>query len=232
MEKNRGIKKGALKYIAKLLMQRLIGIGLFFAAAGTYSDLRGTVNVALYFIVSVLACVIMYSGHQETLNERGKKRENTKSWDKALLPIFVLLAYFGIYFVAGLGVRFQWNTLPIEWFYIGTALYLISSVFSIWPVMENKHFEETARIQNNREQTVIMTGPYRIVRHPGYAGIITWAAATAFMFGSLAVGIVAGIIVLIIWIRTSFEDRMLRDELTGYAEYVKTVRYRLIPFVW
>jgi protein-S-isoprenylcysteine O-methyltransferase Ste14 len=232
MDKKTKVKQGAVIYLARLLLQRAVGVALFFAAAGTFRDVRSATNLALYLGTSVIACIIMYASHQETLYERGKKQENTKGWDKLLLPVFVLLTYLGIYAVAGLGVRFGWNTMPIEWFYIGIALYIISSIFSCWAVMENKHFEETARIQDNRKQTVITTGPYRIVRHPGYSGIVVWALASAFMFGTLAVGVVACIIITIIWIRTFLEDRMLGEELEGYLEYTKAVRYRLIPFVW
>jgi protein-S-isoprenylcysteine O-methyltransferase Ste14 len=174
----------------------------------------------------------MYSGHQELLNEREKGQANTKKWDKILMPVIVVLVFHGIYLIAGLGVRFGWSTLPVELFYAGIILYLLSCVFTVWPVMENKHFESTARIQNNREHAVVTTGPYRIVRHPGYAGIVIWAIATALMFGTLAVGIVSFIIIAAIGIRTHMEDKMLKEELTGYPEYSKTVRYRLIPFIW
>jgi protein-S-isoprenylcysteine O-methyltransferase Ste14 len=226
------IDKGAIKYIFLLFIQRIIGIGLFFVASGTFSDIRGNVNISLYFISSVVASVLMLLDHRETLNERGKKQENTKQWDKVLLPIYVLLAYFGIYFIAGLGNRFNWYRLPIEFFYVGIILYLLSCVFTIWPVLENKHFEETSRIQNNRNQTVITSGPYRIIRHPGYSGITIWAIASYLMFGTPAVGIVSAVIIVIICIRTYMEDKMLKNELTGYGEYSRTVKYRLIPFVW
>ncbi len=232
MRNNNEVRQGAVKYLARLLLQRAVGVGLFYIAAGTFNDIRSAVNLALYLVASVIAGIIMYSGHQETLYERGKKQDNTKGWDKLLLPIYVLLAYMGIYVVAGLSVRFRWNTLPMVWFYVGTVLYLISSVFSVWPVSENKHFEATARIQGNRSQTVVTTGPYRIVRHPGYMGIVLWAVASALMFGTLAVGVVAGVIIATISIRTYLEDMMLKTELPGYADYAKIVRYRLIPFVW
>ena len=225
-------KKGAVKYIFILLIQRIIGIGLFFIAAGGFNDIRGIVNISLYFIVSIIACTIMFSGHKETLNERGKKQNNTKNWDKILLPIYVLLGYFGIYIVAGLGSRFHWDILPIECFYVGIGLYIISCVFIVWPVIENKHFEATSRIQGNREQTVIKNGPYKIIRHPGYAGIVLWAIASYLMFGTFPVGIVSFAIIVTIWIRTYLEDKMLKYELAGYLEYSQTVKYRLLPFIW
>jgi protein-S-isoprenylcysteine O-methyltransferase Ste14 len=226
------VKKGAIKYAFTLLVQRLIGIILYFAAGGTFSNIRGIVNISLYFIFSIAAIIIMLSGHQETLEERGKKQNNTKKWDKIILPIYVLLAYFGIYFVAGLGNRFHWNVLPIECFYIGIFLYLTSCVFIVWPVIENKYFEATSRIQNNREQFVINSGPYKIVRHPGYAGIVIWAIACSLMLGTLAVGIICIVIIVIIWIRTYMEDEMLKNELVGYLEYSQIVKYRLLPFIW
>ena len=232
MEQKNKARQGAAKYIIVLLLQRMIGAALFVIAAGTISDMRGIVYLALYFAVSIVTFVMMFSGHQETLNERSKKQENTKSWDKIILPIYVLLAYYGIYFAAGMGVRFNWYSLPIEWFYIGIAFYLVSSVFTAWAVLANKHFEETSRIQDNREQTVMTTGPYRIVRHPGYAGIVLWAIASALMIGTIAVGVVSVAIIVAIWIRTYLEDKMLKDELEGYLAYSQTVRYRLLPFIW
>jgi protein-S-isoprenylcysteine O-methyltransferase Ste14 len=122
--------------------------------------------------------------------------------------------------------------LPIECFYAGIILYLLSCIFTIWPIWENKYFEETSRIQNNRNQTVITSGPYRIIRHPGYSGITIWAIASYLMFGTFAVGVVSFIIVVIICIRTYMEDKMLKNELVGYLEYSRNVKYRLIPFIW
>jgi protein-S-isoprenylcysteine O-methyltransferase Ste14 len=232
MEQKEDTRNRAVKYIIILLLQRIIGIALYFGSAGTMYDIRGIVNTSLYLIVSIVACVLMLLGHQETLSERGKKQNNTKKWDKIILPVFVILAYFGIYFIAGLGNRLLWNRLSIEYFYAGIILYLLSCVFTVWPVLVNKHFEETSRIQNNRDHAVISSGPYRIIRHPGYTGIVLWAIASFLMFGTIAVGIVSAIIIIIILVRTYFEDKMLKNELTGYSEYSQKVKYRLIPFIW
>jgi protein-S-isoprenylcysteine O-methyltransferase Ste14 len=205
---------------------------LFIAAAGTIMNIRGIINFLLYFTISIIAGLFMYNNHQETLYERGKKHANTKSWDKVLLPIYILLAYYGIYLIAGLGIRFQWPQLSVSWLYAGAILYLISGVFTVWPVMANKHFESTSRIQNDRAQTVVSTGPYRIVRHPGYLGIVIWGVAMIMIFGTIAIGIAAIIIIIVIAIRTYLEDTMLKHELNGYLEYAGKVKYRLIPFIW
>ena len=226
-------KRGTInKYFFKLFLQRVIGFILFALAAGTIKDLRGIINFSMYFIISIIVCIVMYKGHQETLYEREKKQENTKRWDKILLPMLVLLTYYGIYLVAGFGVRFKWMHLSDTWLYVGILIYLISSVFTVWPILENRHFEATSRIQDDREQTVISTGPYQIVRHPGYLGIIIWAIATALIFGTLHVGITSTIIITIIIIRTYMEDTMLKKELSGYTCYTDKVKYRLFPFIW
>ncbi|HWQ75607.1 MAG TPA: isoprenylcysteine carboxylmethyltransferase family protein [Syntrophomonas sp.] len=232
MDQHKTVKKSAARYLLILFLQRIIGLVLFIAASGTVKSMRGIVYFSLYFLISITAAMIMYRGHQETLNERGKKHKNTKSWDKVLLPVYVLLAYYGIYILAGLGIRFLWPQLSEAWMYAGIVLYLISGIFTVWPVVENKYFESTSRIQSNRGQTVVSTGPYRIVRHPGYLGILIWAASTAMIFGTLAVCLISAVIIAIIGVRTYLEDTMLKKELPGYIDYASKVKYRLIPYVW
>jgi len=225
-------KKETLKHIFKLLLLTVINIGLFFAAAGTFSDMRGNIYVSIYFISTVISNALLFFCNQNSFIERGKKRENTKKWDKFLLPVILLLTGCVIFFIAGLGIRFDWGKLPIECFYAGIILYLSFVVFSAWAVLENKHFEATSRIQNDRKQVVVTSGPYKIVRHPGYAGAVFLAIANYLIFGTLAVGIVSFVIIAVFCIRTYLEDKMLKEELAGYLEYSQTVKYRLIPFVW
>lgn len=142
------------------------------------------------------------------------------------------MAYSIIYLVAGLGIRLDWYHLSAVFLCIGIVLYIISAVFFIWSIMENKHFEATSRIQGDRNQTVITTGPYRLIRHPGYFSIIVWTMSVPMIFGTLNIGIVSFAIIIIITIRTYFEDSMLKKELPGYLDYTNQVKYRLIPFIW
>ena len=88
------------------------------------------------------------------------------------------------------------------------------------------------RIQHDRGHEVIQTGPYKYVRHPGYIGGILMAISTALVLGSLWALIPAGIVAILLIIRTYLEDITLQKELPGYAEYAKNVRYRLLPLVW
>ena len=213
-------------------MQRIIGFILFVVAAGTMTDVRGNIYFAVYFVSAVVACAMLYHGHQQTAAARQQKQPNTAAWDKVLLPVLVFLLFFGIYVVAGLGVRFGWARLPDVWLYIGYGLFVPSYVFSLWPMLENRHFETTVRIQNDRGQTVVSTGPYCVVRHPGYLGGIIGAVAVALIFGTWPVAITSTVIVVMFMVRTYFEDSLLKSELDGYLAYTGKVKYRLLPFIW
>lgn len=227
-----GLKKQAVKYMARVMAQRILGLACFLSAAGTISDARGWIYFSLYFVISIITLVVMFFNHTETLVERGKRYGNTKKWDKVCLSFYVPASFYLIYIAAGLDIRLERSSPSTMFLCIGLALYLISTVMGIWPIMENKHFESTARIQDNREQTVVTTGPYRLVRHPGYFSIVIWACAVPMIFGSLSAGVVSAVIFLTITIRTYFEDTMLKNELPGYQEYASEVKYRLIPFIW
>ncbi|MDR1537016.1 MAG: isoprenylcysteine carboxylmethyltransferase family protein [Clostridiales bacterium] len=226
------LRKQAAKYAARVMMQRIIGLACFLLAAGTLADMRGWIYFSIYFIVSIITLVIMLYNRAETLIERGKKHVNTKSWDKICVGVYVPSAFFVIYIVAGLDIRFGWSHLPISYLYGGIVIYAISTVMGIWPVMENKHFESMSRIQSDRKQTVIAIGPYRFARHPGYLSIIIWALAVPMIFGSLYSGLITAAIIITIIIRTYLEDAMLKNELSGYLEYASKVKYRLMPFIW
>lgn len=99
-------------------------------------------------------------------------------------------------------------------------------------MITNRYFETTVRIQKDRGHQVIATGPYKIVRHPGYVGIILSVLSFSLIIGSLFSLIPAGIIILLFIVRTLLEDKTLHDELDGYPEYSKQVKYRLLPGIW
>lgn len=226
------IRKQAFQYSLLVMFQRVLGLLCFLLAAGTFSSLQGWIYFSLYFLISIITLFVVMKNNYETLSERGKKHDDTPRWDKALLALYVPLAFYGIYIVAGLDVRYNRSSPDMTMSMVGILLFIFSSILTVWPVLENKHFESTARIQNDRNQTVVTSGPYQIVRHPGYSSIILWAISVPLIFGSLLTGIVSLIIIAIIIIRTYFEDAMLKRELDGYTEYCAKTKYRLIPFIW
>jgi len=96
----------------------------------------------------------------------------------------------------------------------------------------NKYFSTSVRLQDERGHSVASGGPYRFVRHPGYVGFILFTLSTPVALGTLWGLIPAGIIGLILIVRTGLEDRMLQEELPGYREYAKRVQFRLLPGLW
>jgi len=96
----------------------------------------------------------------------------------------------------------------------------------------NPHFEPTVRIQKDRDHKVITSGPYKVVRHPGYLAGILFTLSIPLIIGSVFTLIPSGIYCLLMIIRTSLEDKTLHKELDEYSEYAKRVRYRLFPEIW
>jgi protein-S-isoprenylcysteine O-methyltransferase Ste14 len=96
----------------------------------------------------------------------------------------------------------------------------------------NTYLESTARIQTDRDQQVISTGVYGVVRHPTYLAVLLSALGISLVFSTLYVCLIAVIVGAIIILRTYLEDKMLKERLDGYMEYAQNVRYRLIPGIW
>jgi protein-S-isoprenylcysteine O-methyltransferase Ste14 len=96
----------------------------------------------------------------------------------------------------------------------------------------NPHFEGTVRLQRELGHRVIAVGPYAVIRHPGYLGLIAWGVSGPLLLCSVAALVPAALVVGWIVLRTALEDAFLRRELAGYAEYTAQVRWRLVPGLW
>ena len=168
----------------------------------------------------------------ELMAERGQPRENVKDWDRVLtsLTTFPILA---LLIVAGLDERFGWSPeLAVAIHLIGLAFIALGQGLFSWAMTSNLFFSTAVRIQMDRGQTVVSGGPYRYLRHPGYVGMIVSLFATALVFGSLWALIPAGLAAVLFVVRTALEDKVLLEELDGYQDYARQVRYRLLPGVW
>jgi protein-S-isoprenylcysteine O-methyltransferase Ste14 len=99
-------------------------------------------------------------------------------------------------------------------------------------MVSNRFFSAVVRIQSDRGQHVVTTGPYRFVRHPGYVGALLATVAAPLVLDALWAMVPTLVVVVAVVVRTALEDATLRDELAGYAEYGERTRYRLLPGVW
>ncbi len=224
-------KSQTTRYVITLVLQCLCGAAVFFMAAGSLNVPRGIVYFVTYLTATLIGGLYLARIAPETLAARGTIGKNTRKWDTVFLALFVPLAYFIIYAAAALPARFGIPYPSPLVYWPGIALTVASSVVTVWSVGENRNFESSVRIQEDRHHAVCSTGPYAVVRHPGYTCLIVWAIAMPMMFGRYA-GIVSACIIASLFVRTALEDAMLRRTLPGYADYARTVRYRLIPFIW
>jgi len=161
------------------------------------------------------------------------KAREAKSWDKVLAPLMAVSISVPLFLVAGLDHRFGWSPIFPVWLNIlGLALLSVGYAIGVWALVENRFFSTTVRIQSDRGHVVCDTGPYRFVRHPGYAGNLLPLVGIPLALDSLWTFIPAVVAFGIAVVRTSLEDRTLQEELPGYREYAQRVRYRLIPGIY
>ena len=159
--------------------------------------------------------------------------QNAKSWDKVLAPLMAVSVVFPMVIVAGLDHRYHWSpALPPGLIVTGFVLITLGYAFATWALTENRFFSSVVRIQTERGHVVCDTGPYRYVRHPGYAGNILPLFGIVLALNSYWSLIPAALALIITVIRTVLEDRTLLDELPGYRDYARRVRYRLIPWIY
>ncbi|MFC1656090.1 methyltransferase family protein [Patescibacteria group bacterium] len=173
--------------------------------------------------------------HPGLMAERGKfgKAQNVKSWDKVLAPLMALSISFPLFIVAGLDHHFGWSPVFPTWLNIlGFILIVIGYTFAGWALVENRFFSSVVRIQTDRGHKVCDSGPYRIVRHPGYAGNILALPGIVLALGSVWTIIPVIIALIIAVIRTALEDKTLQEELPGYRDYARRVSYRLFPGIF
>ena len=173
-------------------------------------------------------------GHCEP-QERARYREsdNVKSWDKALVPIAALYGPVAAIIVAGLDMRYAWtDVIPLLGQLLGLLVGVLGFVIASWAMVENRFFSAVVRIQEDRDHTVCDSGPYRFIRHPGYAGGILFYLITPIVLNAMWAYIPMGISVVATVIRTVLEDKTLQEELKGYREYAGVTRYRLVPGIW
>jgi protein-S-isoprenylcysteine O-methyltransferase Ste14 len=219
--------------VATVLWFSFLGAVLF-AAAGTIAWSDGWTWLAVMVLLSLVIGLRLAQRDPALLDERLKppmQRSQTAA-DKIILSLLLSTIFAALIFMAVDAARLQWSHMPADVKIGGGVLLLIYAAFSYWTVRTNSFAAPVVKLQQERGQRAITTGPYRIVRHPFYLGALFFVAGTSLMLGSwwglgslLPIG-------LLLAVRIVFEERLLQQELDGYSAYAKRVRYRLIPLVW
>jgi len=192
----------------------------------------------VYAIASIFAFIIsrifVNRRHPDLLAERARftSAKDTKPWDKVLAPM-VGLGSILILVVSGLDKYYGWTPASSPTLNL-IALFgiIFGYAFSSWALIENRFFSGMVRIQTERGHHVVTTGPYRIVRHPGYAGGLFGYIFIPLLLDSCWAWIPTILLGIALVIRTALEDKTLQKELPGYKEYAQKTKYRLLPGVW
>lgn len=220
----------------KHFIKSLLGIALFFVflflAAGKINYFQGW----LYFAISFFGLVInlvFTKNKDELLNEREKPGANTQSWDKKILGLLAIVTIVA-YLVAGLDSgRFHWSGyFDISLTGLGILLVFAGQIIFAVAKYQNNFFSSVARLQTERNHQVCEHGLYKLIRHPGYSGMILSWLGFPLVLNSWYSFIPALMAIILLIGRTSLEDKFLISELTGYKEYSQKTKYRLVPLGW
>ncbi len=224
--------------VVRLIVQTVIWFGIMgavlFASAGTFDWPAAWIYLAIMLALSLFTGLLLAWHDPALLKERlsAPIQKDQPTADKVLLSVLLLFLFGAFAFMALDAARFKWSAVP-PWVQAAGALLLVLSIgFNYRVLRENSFAAPVVKVQSERGQRVITTGPYRYVRHPLYSGSLLFVAGTSLLLGSwwgllAAVGLAA-----LLAIRIGIEERALRAGLAGYDAYAERVRYRLVPFVW
>ncbi len=176
-----------LRAAIRFLLMLLILCGMLFLAAGTLNWPMGWVYVAITLIGTFASRLLVFRRHPDLIRERAAfaEKQDAKPGDKILVSLSAIIGPMIAQIVAGLNYRFGWlPEIPLWLALVALALVIAGWALSSWAMAVNRFFSAVVRIQTDRGHTVITTGPYRFVRHPGYAGGAVANLAIPLMLGS------------------------------------------------
>lgn len=232
------IESSAVFPVSRLILS-LVYLAVFpvilFALAGDWRWTEGWIFSLIFFWGSFGTLLYLYFTDPALLNERYASpiQKEQKPWDKVLLSVF-FLEFLLWYAIMPLDAkRYGWTTpFPTRITVLGAVLLLAAFYVIFRALQENTFAAPVVKMQKERGQRVVSTGPYAIVRHPMYSGAILLFVAASLLLSSywgLALGVLASVTIAI---RSVGEEAMLKEELPGYPEYRQRVRWRMIPFVF
>jgi len=221
--------------IARSVVQIAALAALLFVPAGTLDWWRAWVLLGVLFLGTVASLLDLYPNHKELLQERMKSplQEDQPLVDKVVVVAFLVL-FLGLFVLIPLDL-FRWHLLPppaplASW--LGLALLLFGWCVAHFSLRHNPYAALVVKHQVARSQTVVDSGIYGIVRHPMYAGAISFMLGIPLWLESGAGTLLVIVMILLLVLRIIFEERFLRGKLPDYEAYMRKVRYRLVPWIW
>lgn len=221
-----------LSRMMQLLGLVIIQAVLLFVSAGSPRWAAGWWYIGLYVIMLFLASFVMIPHRREVIEERSKGTTGGKSWDLRITRL-MSIPTLGLLILSGFDQRWNWTpSLPVWLKLCGVLAFIAGYLLVLWAMYTNQYFSQVVRIQSERGHVAVTDGPYRIVRHPGYLGMSASMLGAILLLDSLWGLVCFALYMALIITRTVLEDRTLRAELPGYAEFAARTRYRLFPGLW
>lgn len=207
-------------------------LALVFLPVGRLDWLPGWYFIAFVGVAYGASALILARVNPAIYRARSRFQPGTKRWDMILLWLMLPAMVAEVPLATFDAGRIAWSAVPLSVVILGYVLLGAGIAVTAWAQAVNRFFEPGVRVQRERGQNVVSSGPYAIVRHPGYVGALMMFAGIALALASWWVLIPAAWAGAILILRTSWEDALLQAELDGYADYARRVRFRLVPGIW
>ncbi len=219
------IKQVVIRYILILLFVSFV----LFLPAGSLKFWNAWIFIGALFLPELFALIYLAIKDPELLQKRLKIKEKEKA--QRIFNILYIIIFIITLIITGLDFKYHWSIVPV-WLVIVATGIMISGFFMAFIVLkQNSYASRVVEIQEG--QKVIDVGLYSVVRHPMYLSALIFFCPMPLVLGSLYAFIIPVILApFLLLIRIINEEKVLKNNLNGYKEYVKKVKYRLIPFVW
>jgi len=225
--------------VVRVVLVAAILVALWGFVSGQWARPLPWVFMGTFIVVGLVVPALVVPMDKDFLEDRTQIKEGVQKWDKPIVIVGSLYIPLGLVLVAALDARFGWTVspgpsqpIPVWLQAVAIVLSALGYLVSVWASAANKFYGRFVRIQEERGHTVVSSGPYRYVRHPGYAGLLLFLLTSAPALGSLWTLLPNGLFLIALVVRTALEDRFLQENLAGYKAYTRHTRYRLIPGIW
>lgn len=216
--------QGLAKFFFGLILMGLI----LFLPAGSFKFWQGWLLIGILFVPMFAAGLILMKKNPELLRKRLNAKEDEK--EQKIVILLSGIMFLAAFVVAGLNFRFGWIVLPMWVSYVSAAVFLVAYALYAEVLRENEYLSRTIEVQ--KDQKVVDTGLYGVVRHPMYMSTLLLFLAMPMVLGSVISFAIMLAYIPIIVMRIRNEEKVLAKGLPGYEEYMKKVKYRIIPFIW